>query len=190
MPLWTDAYLADTLHLTTMQHGAYLLLLMVSWRNNGRLPDDDKRLARYTKMSGQQWARNRSVIMEFWTLKNGEWFNKRQLDELDSVRRISKARSDAARSKPLKRLNRDTAIAQQMKSNCIAPTPTPTPIEKIYKKDQELADYAEQQHRAQTVDWEPHCQAFMQALSTERKTGGCEIRSAGFPDAGFGWWRS
>ena len=47
LPLWTDAYLGDTTHLTTIEHGAYMLLLMVSWRSpDCRLPDDDAMLAR------------------------------------------------------------------------------------------------------------------------------------------------
>jgi hypothetical protein len=32
LPLWTDAYFADTRHLTLEQHGAYLLLIIEAWR--------------------------------------------------------------------------------------------------------------------------------------------------------------
>jgi hypothetical protein len=32
LPLWTDAYLGDTRHLSQSEHGAYLLLLITAWR--------------------------------------------------------------------------------------------------------------------------------------------------------------
>lgn len=56
MPLDTDAYLADTTHLTTAQHGTYFLLLMAMWRSDdGWLPGDDAYLARVTRQSLDKW---------------------------------------------------------------------------------------------------------------------------------------
>jgi hypothetical protein len=44
LPLFTDAYLGDTTHLSTFEHGAYLLLLIVSWRTPGCCVADDDAL--------------------------------------------------------------------------------------------------------------------------------------------------
>lgn len=42
LPLFTDAFLADTGHLSAQETGAYLLLLMMAWRlPECRLPDND-----------------------------------------------------------------------------------------------------------------------------------------------------
>ena len=47
LPLWTDAYLADTTHLTYAESGMYLAILMHMWRCPGcRIPNDQEWLAR------------------------------------------------------------------------------------------------------------------------------------------------
>jgi uncharacterized protein YdaU (DUF1376 family) len=58
MPLDTSAYLSDTGHLSTFEHGAYLLLLMAMWRSaDGWLSNDDVYLARATHLTADKWRR-------------------------------------------------------------------------------------------------------------------------------------
>ena len=73
MPFYVADYLADTGHLTTAEHGAYLLLIMHYWSNGG-LPDDDKKLARIVRMSPSEWAEARETLSEFF--QDG-WSHKR-----------------------------------------------------------------------------------------------------------------
>lgn len=64
MPMYWDAYLADTTHLTTEEHGAYLLLLAAMWRRNGCVPDDDKDNARILGLSASKWRKTKSRFQE------------------------------------------------------------------------------------------------------------------------------
>lgn len=57
MPMYWDAYLADTTHLTTEEHGAYLLLIAAMWRRNGSVPDDDWDNARILGLSAAKWRK-------------------------------------------------------------------------------------------------------------------------------------
>lgn len=104
LPLWTDAYLADTKHLTTAEHGAYLLLLMTAWRTPGcSLPDDDAFLGR---VSGdpRNWPRYKAAVMAFWRKRaDGRWEQKRLLGEYESASARRAQASSAGRASALKR---------------------------------------------------------------------------------------
>lgn len=62
MPLFVDAYLADTTHLSTEEHGAYCLLLFAMWRRNGSVPNDDKDLARIVGLSTRKWSKTKERL--------------------------------------------------------------------------------------------------------------------------------
>lgn len=102
MPLWTDAYLGDTFDLSTLEHGAYLLLLMTMWRSGGSLPDDDKKLARSARLTTGQWKRIKPRLMEFFKVENGVITQGRLTDEYNAVRQKSKRQSEKAKSRWLK----------------------------------------------------------------------------------------
>lgn len=79
MPLFTDAYIADTQHLTNEEHGIYLRLLMFSWRTQDcALPNDDKRLATMVGLTPGRWAKLKPTILEFFTENDGKLVQKKQ----------------------------------------------------------------------------------------------------------------
>lgn len=78
LPLDTDAYLSDTGHLSTTQHGAYMLLLMAIWRSkDGWLSGDDSFLARASRQSLDKWRKMAPVIRALLIAKDGKVTQKR-----------------------------------------------------------------------------------------------------------------
>ncbi|BCZ76039.1 hypothetical protein [Komagataeibacter phage phiKX1] len=57
MPLYIADYLADTGRLNTLQHGAYLLILMEIWRN-GPIRLDHSELSTVAKMDKKTWEKS------------------------------------------------------------------------------------------------------------------------------------
>lgn len=107
LPLWTDAFLGDTTHLTTIEIGAYMLLLMAAWRSEGtRLPDDDRKLARFARLGPNQWARMKPTMRDFWEVKDGWWTQRRLTDEASAVRQRREAAAANGRASALKRKDR------------------------------------------------------------------------------------
>ena len=104
MPMYWGDYLADTGHLTTMQHGAYCLLIGHYWRC-GALPDDDSQLANITKMPLQEWLLHRSVIQQFFF---DGWRHKRVEAELRrSTEKMAKARLAGQKGGQTASMNRE-----------------------------------------------------------------------------------
>ncbi len=100
MPLWIGDYLADTLRLNTLQHGAYILLIMDYWRN-GQPPMDDDTLSHICRMDKATWKKSRDAILPFFTVQDGKLFHKR----------IEKELKDAAENK-LKHIARAEKAAE------------------------------------------------------------------------------
>lgn len=83
MPLYVAEYLGDTGHLSTIQHGAYLLLIMHYWQKEAPLPDNNKTLAQITRLRAEHWARVRPELEGFFTIKLGKhWIHDRVDREL------------------------------------------------------------------------------------------------------------
>jgi uncharacterized protein YdaU (DUF1376 family) len=61
---WGD-YLANTQHLSPLQHGFYCLLIAHYWVHGG-LPDNDDQLARIVRVRTDEWLYHKPVLQEFF----------------------------------------------------------------------------------------------------------------------------
>lgn len=117
MPLNVGDYLKDTHHLTTLEHGAYLLLIMRYWEDSG-LPDNEALIARYAGLTREQWAESRDVLAAFfddgWTHKRIDAELARAAEVMEKRRASGKQggtkRQANARQKPSETQHTDTDI--------------------------------------------------------------------------------
>lgn len=97
MPMYWDAYLADTTHLTTEEHGAYLLLLAAMWRRNGWVPDDDRDIARIVGLTPAKWRKVKVRLGPFLTFDEGHITQKNLLKIWKNTQeKIAKNRENGA----------------------------------------------------------------------------------------------
>lgn len=132
MPLYVADYLSDAAHLSTLEHGAYLLLIMTYWQRGEALPDDDRKLARICRVGPREWSRLRPVLCEFFQVGCNNWSHSRIDRELAAVRDKSLKRRKAGlaraeqmhsgRSANAKLTDTDTDTVPLDKSNGLAPS--------------------------------------------------------------------
>jgi uncharacterized protein YdaU (DUF1376 family) len=159
IPLFGDAYMADTTHLTLEEHGAYLKLMMVAWRIDGCcLPDDDARLARILGITAGKWAKIKLAVMAFWSIENGVWIQARLSKERAFVEKKRQKNSDISSEAWAKRKAQDVENKQPDECERIdernAPPPPPP---KSKKEDDANASSKKARVRGERLshDWQP-----------------------------------
>ena len=97
LPLYVADYLGDTMHLSTLQHGAYMLLLMHYWRS-GPLPFDPAQLAAIAKVEMKAWQTVWPVLQPFFTVNGDGTLHQKRMDwELRRWGEIADKRREAGR---------------------------------------------------------------------------------------------
>jgi uncharacterized protein YdaU (DUF1376 family) len=91
MPLYIPDFLADTVHLSAAETGAYLCLIMDYWLHDG-LPDDDQKLAQIARLPVKSWRQMRPTIEMFF---RPGWRHKRIDAELAKMVGLMEARRAA-----------------------------------------------------------------------------------------------
>ena len=97
MPIWIGDYLAETGHLTTQQHGAYLLMLMHYWNTQKPLPDVDSTLALIARLSVKEWKKDRPFIANFFQVVDGNWYHSELVQKIDHAAGLSEKRRKVGR---------------------------------------------------------------------------------------------
>lgn len=111
MQLYVADYLADTLHLSTVEHGAYLLILMTMWRHDARLPNDMAKLARIARLSPAKFKPVWAEISRFFDV-DGDWItNSRLSKEHEKSRKKSEVRATAGRAGGHAKALKDKVVA-------------------------------------------------------------------------------
>ena len=137
MPLIIGDYLKDTTHLTTTEHGAYMLLLMTMWVKQGKLPNNHKKLARITKLSDEKFEDVWESLEEYFQVDDECIYNRKLIEEYEkaiankekSVAKATKAaearwgkKSDA----PSITLSNTPSNNRAMLDQCPSPSPSPS----------------------------------------------------------------
>ena len=78
-------YLADTSHLSTEEHGAYLLLIFNYWQRGKPLDNSNGRLANVARLSNERWTNVERSLREFFAIKEDIWTHHRIERDLAAV---------------------------------------------------------------------------------------------------------
>ena len=120
MKLYIGDYLGDTSHLSTIQHGAYLLLIMAYWQKGGCIRNADAMLRQCTRTTEEEWAECKEIVLEFFEEREGFLYHNRIDKELHK-RAVISGKSKIAADKRWGKIDADalpTHMPTHMPTQC------------------------------------------------------------------------
>lgn len=97
MPIYWGDYTKKTQHLSTLEHGAYLLLIAHYWNTGQPVADCDDVLRRITRTTSKQWNQISKTIRGFFISEGGFLIHERVEKELQTTLGISTSQSSRAK---------------------------------------------------------------------------------------------
>ncbi|EEV6840586.1 DUF1376 domain-containing protein [Escherichia coli] len=131
MQLYIADYLADTMHLSAEEHGAYLLLMFNYWQTGKPIPKN--RLAKIARLTNERWADVEPSLREFFCDNGEEWVHLRIEEDLASVREKLTKKSAAGKASVQARRSRKEADVQTKQERNLAGVQTD--VEVVFEHD-------------------------------------------------------
>ncbi|EJL4155165.1 DUF1376 domain-containing protein [Escherichia coli] len=131
MQLYIADYLADTMHLSAEEHGAYLLLMFNYWQTGKPIPKN--RLAKIARLTNERWADVEPSLQEFFCDNGEEWVHLRIEEDLASVREKLTKKSAAGKASVQARRSRMEADVQTKQERNL--TGVQTDVEVVFEHD-------------------------------------------------------
>lgn len=128
-PFYIGDYVADTMHLSAEEHGAYLLLIIHYWKNQKPIKNDPKTIQNIAKIKFKKL----SNVLAFFEEKEGCFTHRRIQREIEKAITNKELKSKAGKISANKRYNKKlTDVAtkpQQTGQQKANPSPSPSPFE-------------------------------------------------------------
>ncbi|WP_024208537.1 YdaU family protein [Escherichia coli] len=131
MQLYIADYLADAMHLSAEEHGAYLLLMFNYWQTGKPIPKN--RLAKIARLTNERWADVEPSLQEFFCDNGEEWVHLRIEEDLASVREKLTKKSAAGKASVQARRSRKEADVQTKQERNL--TGVQTDVEVVFEHD-------------------------------------------------------
>lgn len=165
--LYVADYLADTMHLTTEEHGAYLLLIFNYWQTGKPIPKS--RLARIARLSNERWTVVEVSLNEFFNDNGNEWAHTRIDRDLEAVYATQNQRSAAGKASAEARKKKKPTKPQRETNDRSTPdeipfNENPSNIDTDIDTDTEPHTHTAQTKFSLHDAWEPDSETFTAVL--------------------------
>lgn len=99
MKLYIGDYLGDTQHLSCLEHGAYMLLIMAYWQAGGPITSDPVVLRRITKTDKKEYKNWHENVLKMFEERDSMLVHKRIDLEIAKRAQVSEASTNAAKAR-------------------------------------------------------------------------------------------